>query len=455
MHPSPQAPESPGHREPRPTGPPREGAAAAPPGRFGPALLPGHPPGTRFTPTARRRHPLRRAFRRNQLLRAGALATLLALCGVIILAIVRQQTGTEGFLVGLALAVLPVPLLVGTFVWIDRVAPQPYRNLVFVFAWGACAATLVAILANGYAQHVLARALTATPSQTDSWGAVFAAPFIEETSKGAAVLLLLLFRRRHFQGVVDGIVVAGITATGFAFTENILYLGTAFGDDRALGSSGLDSATLSTFFIRVVMSPFAHPLFTGMTGVGFGIAAAGRPGQARRWAAPLGGWLLAMTLHGVWNDSSSLGSFGFLVIYAAVMFPAFALLAWLTVWARCNELRTIRAHLPIYAAAGWLSPVEPLALSSMKARRLARELTRHARGCADARAVREYQCLATALAFLRARAVHGVPDPDFSRRERELLYRMWHGRALAQPVLTQAAHTLLPIPPGDGVRWRP
>ncbi len=40
-------------------------------------------------------------------------------------------------------------------------------------------------------------------------------------------MLLFLFRRQNFDGITDGLVLAGITATGFAFTENVLYLGNA------------------------------------------------------------------------------------------------------------------------------------------------------------------------------------------------------------------------------------
>ncbi|MGC5410980.1 PrsW family intramembrane metalloprotease, partial [Streptomyces sp. DT225] len=60
---------------------------------------------------------------RNRTFRAVAVSTLLALCGVVILALVRDQTGTEGFLVGLGLAVLPVPVLMTAFRWLDRVDP--------------------------------------------------------------------------------------------------------------------------------------------------------------------------------------------------------------------------------------------------------------------------------------------------------------------------------------------
>ncbi len=410
-------------------------------------LVPSFHPQPQFSLPSRWRYKPRRAIWESRALRVTALCTLLTLCGLVILAIVREQTGTEGFLVGLALAVLPVPLLIGTFLWIDRVEPQPRRHLVFAFAWGACAATLVAILANGFATHLLATTFTATPKQSDVWGATFVAPLVEETCKGAAVLLLFCFRRRDFQGIVDGVVIAGITATGFAFTENILYLGSAFGEDQVAGATGLHSVTLATFFIRVIMSPFAHPLFTCMTGVGFGIAAMSRRGQARRWLAPLGGWAVAMTLHGTWNGSSSLGTFGFVLVYAALMVPVFSLLTWLAVWSRGNELKTVQQQLPVYAMAGWLSPIEPVALSSLRARKLAHEFALRSRGPADARAVREYVSFATSLASLRARAARGTADADFAQREQELLHHMWHRKALAQPVLIQAAYALRPPAP--------
>lgn len=117
---------------------------------------------------ARRRYRPRRAFWRHRAVRAGAVITLLALCALVILALVRDQTGTEGFLVGLGLAVLPVPLLIAAFRWLDRVDPGPWRNLLFSFAWGAFAAALVAIIANTFATRWIATA-TATRRARSPW----------------------------------------------------------------------------------------------------------------------------------------------------------------------------------------------------------------------------------------------------------------------------------------------
>ncbi len=391
--------------------------------------------------------------------RYGALSTLLALSGLVILALVREQTGTEGFLVGLGLAVLPVPLLIAAFRWLDRVEPGPWRNLLFSFAWGACAAALIAIVANSFATKWIATA-TADPSHADTLGATVIAPIVEESAKAAAVLLVFLFRRRDFTGIVDGVVIAGVTATGFAFTENILYLGTAFGTDQTSGYSGIASVTAATFFVRVIMSPFAHPLFTVLTGIGFGIAAlSGERQHVRRVLLPLSGLLLAMGMHAMWNGSSSFGQYGFFAVYAAFMVPAFGLLTWLVIWTRQRELRTVREELPAYALAGWLTPGEPFALGSMRARRVARQYARrHFGGRPAARTVAQYEAYATSLAFLRHRVRRGRAGADFVVREQELLQELWRRREVARPALDHAARVTGPAWPAYGyappVHWQ-
>ena len=432
---------------------------------------------------------------RNRTLRIVTVFSVLALCGVVILALVRDQTGTEGFLVGLGLAVLPVPALMSAFRWLGRVDPRPWRNLLFAFAWGACAAALVAILANSFATRWIAGT---DPGNADTLGATVIAPVVEESAKAAAVLLLFLFRRREFTGIVDGAVAAGFTATGFAFTENILYLGNAFGEDQQMGTA-FASVTVMTFLIRAVMTPFAHPLFTVLTGIGLGIAASTAPGRRfRRIGAPLLGLVLAMGMHALWNGSATFGRYGFYVVYGAFMVPVFGLVTWLVVRARRQELRSLAVELPAYAEAGWLSPAEPFALASMRARALARNAARqryaatgsvfphpyqpahaspyapapapahapahakHAKeaakeakehGRAAARTVAEYEAFATSLAFLRRQARRGTADPDFAARELELLHHLWQRRDVAGPALAYAARATHRRPPGFPPPW--
>jgi RsiW-degrading membrane proteinase PrsW (M82 family) len=399
---------------------------------------------------ARRRFRPHRSFWRLRVVRASATITVLALCGLVILALVRNQTGTEGFLVGIGLAVLPVPLLMAAFRWLDRVEPGPWRNLLFAFSWGACAAALVAIIANSFATQWIATA-TADPAGAESLGAMVIAPVVEESAKAGAILLIFFFRRRDFTGLVDGVVFAGFTATGFAFTENILYLGNAFGEDQNIGSAGFASFTAATFFVRIVMSPFAHPLFTVFSGIGFGLAAtAARRQRVRRFVLPLAGLTLAMGMHALWNSSSAaFGRYGFYAVYAVFMFPAFGLLTWLAIWSRQRELRTISAELPVYAAAGWLTQAAPHALSSMRARTMARDFAGRTYGSKAARSVGEYETFATSLAFLRHRAHRGAAGPDFAAREQELLHHLWRRRDIAGPALTYAARATgrVQVPP--------
>ncbi|WP_405898971.1 PrsW family intramembrane metalloprotease [Streptomyces sp. NBC_00727] len=421
---------------------------------------------------------------RNRTFRVVAVFATLALCGVVILALVRDQTGTEGFLVGLGLAVLPVPALMAAFRWLGRVDPRPWRNLLFAFAWGACAAALVAILANSFATRWIAGS---DPGNADTLGATVIAPVVEESAKAAAVLLLFLFRRREFTGLVDGAVAAGFTATGFAFTENILYLGNAFGEDQQMGTA-FASVTVMTFLIRAVMTPFAHPLFTVLTGIGLGTAASTAPGRRfRRIGAPLLGLVLAMGMHALWNGSATFTRYGFYIVYGAFMVPVFGLITWLLIRARRQELRSLAVELPAYAGAGWLSPAEPLALASMRARALARNAARqryaaaagaygqphratpyghahapaHAKhpkeakehGRAAARTVAEYEAFATSLAFLRRQARRGTADPDFAARELELLHHLWQRRDVAGPALAYAARATHRRPPGFPPPW--
>lgn len=343
----------------------------------------------------------RRARWRRGLLLGGAI-TFIAACAIAVLVAIGFNIGVEALLIGLAAAIIPVPVLVAAFLWLDRYEPEPTLTLILCFGWGAFVATGLALVVNTTATAVFENA-----GIRETMVAVLVAPVIEELGKAAFPLLLLIFRRRNLSGITDAIVYCGLSGTGFAMVENILYLGGVgyrAGLDEFGPATGLFMLIL-IFIVRILMSGFAHPLFTSAAGVGIGIAAR-TPSTAVRWLAPIGGLAVAMLLHGTWNLMSVLSAEAaqplfFLYGYVAVMMPIFFGMVGLAIWLRAREGRITQRTLPDYVQAGWLSPPEVASLHTLGARYSARRWARRVAGEPGLRAMRGFQFAATRLALLR------------------------------------------------------
>ena len=370
-------------------------------------------------------NPYRRRLRRQ---RRGVLATVLALvllgiCGLLLIGILVYSVGAGGVIVGTLGALLPVGPVVWAFLWMDRWEPEPPRMLLVAFLWGACFATLAALILNSSAELATSSVLGDASSV---FSAVFVAPWVEEFMKGSFLLGLLVFRRREFDGVLDGIVYAGVVAAGFAFTENILYLGQAFASGAATGQGG---DVLAVLVMRGLFSPFAHPLFTSMTGIGLGIASNARTVLVRL-AAPIGGYLLAVFLHACWNASASYADGEALVpVYLMIMLPMLVFVLLVVLYQRRREQRIIAAELPGFAEAGWIAPSEVHLLESLAGRRGWLRAVRRRSGSAVAKAVSEYQAAVTELAILRHRMARGALGAHA---------REWHDELLEDVLLSRA-----------------
>ena len=166
----------------------------------------------------------------------------------------------------------------------------------------------------------------------------------EEFSKGLFLLLLLWWRRAELDGILDGIVYAGMVGIGFAFTENILYLAAAYNGTDGMGPGGTEALT-GTFVLRCLFSPFAHPLFTAFTGIGVGIAVGGavaaRCASSPRWSATAARW--PRTQPGTARRSTA--STSFVVVYLVLMAPAFVALLCVAIWSRRSERAMLTAAL--------------------------------------------------------------------------------------------------------------
>jgi len=323
------------------------------------------------------------------------------------------NTGTAGFLVGFIASLVPLSAVLLAVHVIDRWEPEPKRLLFFAFTWGAAVSIAVTLLVQPFF------ALTyqfSDEADFQTYMATVQAPIVEEFAKSLGLLLLVLMARRHFDGPVDGVVFAFTIAGGFAFTENILYFG------RAIAESASPATDLAQIFLlRGVMSPFAHAIFTGTTGLIMGLA-------ARRWhtgasvAAFVVGLLPAMFLHNRWN---SMGQ-GFLVDYILVQVPIFVLFIGVVILLRVAENRLTRQRLLEYAVAGWFTPAEVDLLATPGGRRTALSW---AAGYNRRPQMKAFVKAATQLAFTRQRILSGRDVALHQAEERAQLHRILALRA--------------------------
>ncbi|HEY6933714.1 MAG TPA: PrsW family intramembrane metalloprotease [Marmoricola sp.] len=331
--------------------------------------------------------------------------TLAMLVGAGLIGLVLLGQGAPGAVViGTLLAAVPVAPLIGCYLWLDRYEPEPRSLLVLGLGWGAFVATSAALLLQLFDYFVA--------DSTRVAEATVVAPLTEEAAKGLFVLLLLFFRRRELDGILDGIVYAGMVGIGFAFTENILYLTSAYLGTQ--GNTGGLAGAIQLFILRCVFSPFAHPFFTAFTGIGIGIAVTARS-HAVRFLAPLAGYVVAAFLHGLWNASLMLhGGRAAGGAYVLLMVPAFLLVVGFAIWTRQHERRILTAALLDCARRGLLDPREIPWLVRLNARRASRANARRIGGPEGERAMEAYQHEAIKLGFLHHRYLRGTAPDDFA-----------------------------------------
>lgn len=333
-------------------------------------------------------------------------------CGLALASYFGSSLGLQASLLAILFAALPLLIVIPTFMWLDRFEAEPTRLLVFAFLWGALVSAFGAAVLNTGA--VVAFETVTDPESAVATMAVVVAPVVEEALKGVLVLLIWWLHRREFDGITDGMVYAGICAAGFAFTENIQYLGQALAEGGGAFLAGV-------FVLRGIMSPFAHPMFTVLIGVGIGIAAT----TTSRWLklfAPVVGYVLAVGAHSMWNLAAVAGTgTGMLVFYLLIGVPIFFGFICLVIWARSREGGLIARHLSTYADAGWLSHGEVGMLASMARRREARIWARANAGAQGLAAMRAFQDTASELALLRKRMHHSTASANCLEHERLLL----------------------------------
>jgi protease PrsW len=341
-----------------------------------------------------------------------AILVLLGAAGMLL--VLALSGAPRTLFVATVLATVPVGPLVACFLWLDRYEPEPRRLLAAGLLWGGFVATAVALILQGIGGIFVGLDSNASLA--------IVAPVTEEATKGAFLLLLLWWRRAELDGVLDGIVYAGMVGIGFAFVENILYLAAAYNGTDGNGPGGT-SALTGTFVVRCLFSPFAHPFFTSFTGIGVGIAVAARS-RGLRFAAPLLGYLAAVAAHGIWNGSTIFGGENFILVYLILMAPAFLGAVGFAVWARRSERRMLAAALGDAAQRGLIPGTDIGWVVDLGARRQSRAFAKERGGEAGLQAMRDYQQAVVELGFLHNRYLRGTPPPDFAARGQEYVARI-------------------------------
>jgi RsiW-degrading membrane proteinase PrsW (M82 family) len=200
------------------------------------------------------------------------------------------EANPGGLALGLLLALPSAAVYAALIRLLDRYDPEPGWALACVFAWGAVFATGVSAAASSGTGPLVREVQGVLPERAAAL--VLGAPFVEELTKGLAVAGLLAFLRREFDGAVDGVVYGTLAGIGFAAVENVVFFARA-------SAQGTEALTFA-FVLRSVLTPWTHPLYTSLTGLGLGIAReATRP--APRVVAPLATFVIAVALHALWN----------------------------------------------------------------------------------------------------------------------------------------------------------
>ncbi|MCW2542175.1 MAG: PrsW family intrarane metalloprotease [Frankiales bacterium] len=349
--------------------------------------------------------------------------------GAAILAVLIGVSDPTGLLVAAPCSALAMAVVLACYLWLDRWEPEPNRLLLLAFLWGAVVAVVVSLVLELATNEVLGNGAVR----------VLAAPIIEEAAKGAFLLVMLTgSRRREFDGVIDGLVYAGITAAGFAFIEDIGYIAQSFGQGTDTG--------VATIVMRLVLAPFAHPLFTSMTGIGVGLYVS-RPQDPRRWMYPIAGYIGAVALHALWNGSLTFGFAGYVVVYVVVMIPAFIAAVLVARHHRQRERDIVNRQLPAMVYYRWITPMEAGWLGSIAARRAWQRSVAQRSGKTSVQALKAFQTAATELAFLRDKVERGSAPPNAYALHAELLESLGYNRALAQAPFSQNPPSVPPVAP--------
>lgn len=185
--------------------------------------------------------------------------------------------------------------------------------------WGALVATGLALVFNqlgllavltGISQNQALHNLSHAQQQVTALfaTAVLVAPLVEETVKGLAIFVIAWLFPGEFNDMRDGLIYGGLIGLGFNLIEAPIYVLNGY---AATGSAPFGEQIVARFVFGGLNG---HLLFTALTGAGIGLARQHR-GTLRKAFYAIGGLILAMLSHGVYNLLSGF----FIALYLGLM----------------------------------------------------------------------------------------------------------------------------------------
>ncbi len=242
------------------------------------------------------------------------------------------------FLTSLFFGFVPMFFFAYVLYLADRYEREPKILLLAVFFWGVAVAAGGAFIINtvlGIGIYVFTGSEVATDLATGS----IIAPIVEESLKGLAVLIVFLVFRKEFDSILDGIVYAGITALGFAATENTYYI-----YSMGYQESGWEGLWFLVF-VRVVLVGWQHPFYTAFTGIGLAISRINRS-KIIRIIAPFIGLGVAMFTHAFHNTLATLlnGESG-LIFGTFLDWTGWFFMFIFILWAVAQDRKLLKKHL--------------------------------------------------------------------------------------------------------------
>ena len=135
--------------------------------------------------------------------------------------------------------------------------------------------------------------------QTLNTRSLFEVGIIEESVK--LILPVILFIQGKYRSESDGLLFGVASGMGFAGLETLGYGITTLAE--AQGSLG---ALNSVLIVRGALSPAGHAAWTGLI-CALLWRTRGEGNKARKWLIAIGGYVLAIVFHALWNIFNSLG----------------------------------------------------------------------------------------------------------------------------------------------------